>query len=1196
MVLKQSIVSVEEFKGWGLPNQVQDISDALLSSWLLQTSRIVDLSINNLVSRLDLLNPDTNIPSTVLEDIKQAVIELVNYFMGGNYVGDEQKVSQTFNNGIASFQRDADTFGSLKDAFPVIVRAILQNSVITSYEFNPDASPQISPTEYLRKEDATSNNIGNDSTKVPGTNVTQALDSLHDEVAKGWDYDAEGNKLTNVGDGVNPTDGINKKQLDAKVSLPPELDKRIDYSTPENTLIFSADKATPDKGSGIYLEPTEIDVVVEDRQVMTITKDNVDVAGNMSLNDNKITGLGAPTEETDAINKKYFDDNKGGGGSSELVKINRDNINNNSAIDTITVKNSSGEVLEPSKNIYFSNYENAALPLLEVPFNNVAPSIIRLPENDTWEPQIEFTTEGTDFWYQIENKFFFKTLGLFTGAKKFTITTILSDKDGTIEAFDKTYDFSSLTDEELPKLVVEHNNKMVLKLQDVKNPYSIKVEIRGVDGTSGQIQVQNTASFVTGDNKYIPTGSILKVVKYDVPYVPPTPVGDEVKVKDFLDIKASKLVVDDVLFNYGSSNIWNQQRLGIWREVKEFVDTGTVYQADKVRLRFSDFKNVDGDVNTIDFIETDVDINDIPYGTASNSNVSQSFQVRILTGAADNGTQLELRFNLSRATSDDGSEYFINCLDNSVSLGGDGHWDSFKLSLTTIKQKGSLGLQGPKGEDSTGFPNDIMNYENSLNLGHQNTQLDNLEIGDRILYRDYSNRNLAAQHTPITSLQSAIPLPNLNTWINEYDFVVSEDGKYNAKHLFFFKLLFSTDNKKFRIGSAFHDATTGIIKGAQEQDFDFSKYTNDEIKEVVFNWFRNINVDLVTGSTYVYRMTLQGLDGSVGTLSPVVELSAPHLYDLPDKSHFELAHLISKIKPAHKQNMEVQVWHSVTRAGGGDNAIVPITSWGEITEKTNKELFEYDDTTHKFHPTAYLVNLANNSPDGVLIQIEFQCAGYISAKPDYYVNCVTDFTGTVTDNLLLAIQVATSSASYLSNNSNTVYKIVKFFPKNLQSTDSFKLLKKAVDVSQADIYPPYNMLITNLYLTGVKGDKGDPGTSTPVRELMYNETRTIAQNNSFTFNMSATGNHNDFRNIEVVADSGVPNFSPRAVFIDPLSYTSNDIRIIHINPVPSLQYVNLDIPLNGNTVRVYNNSGGSKTFTVKMTGERIPVPRKKEVK
>ncbi len=127
-------------------------------------------------------------------------------------------------------------------------------------------------------------------------------------------------------------------------------------------------------------------------------------------------------------------------------------------------------------------------------------------------------------------------------------------------------------------------------------------------------------------------------------------------------------------------------------------------------------------------------------------------------------------------------------------------------------------------------------------------------------------------------------------------------------------------------------------------------------------------------------------------------------------------------------------------------------------------------------------------------------------------------------------------------------------------------------------------------------DDNAGGGTTPVREVMYNETRAISQNNSFTFNMSATGNHNEFRNIEVVADSTVPNFSPRAVFLDPLSYTSNDIRILQINPTSSFNYVSLDVPLNGNTVRVYNNSGGSKNFTVKMTGERITTTKEKTKK
>ncbi len=1220
MVLKQSIVSVEEFKGWGLPNQVQDVSDAMLSSWLLQSSRIVDLSMNNLVSRLDLLNPDSNIPSIVLEDIKQAVIELVNYFMGGNYLGDEQKVSQTFNNGIASFQRDADTFGSMVDALPIIVKTILQNSPITLYEFNPDVSPQISPTEFLRKEDATSDNIKNDSTKAPGDNVTKALDSLYDDIAAGWNYDAEGNKIINVKDPTDNQDVVTKAYFDW------------------NTLMLR-------------------------KQVV-----------NLDENGEVIEDIFHPDTNPQALaTQKQVKENGGGGASSKLGEVN--NIMESRNLATQNLVSDVGENLKEGGAKYFQSYQYATLPSKSINID-ATERVIPFPKGtDAWEDEITFTPLK-DTTYLFKNLYFFNLNPFSDDNKKFKISQKLTDKDGTDYINDIYYDLNDIKNEDIQKNVFSNFVKFYETLDITKAPYTYKQTIQGLEGSTSSLLIGTESSKtdplypaashisiiemipsgeefaydkdveVSDPNDYTyygwdpKTGSnIISVLQYAMSETQYAKLlGRVIKIGEDVDKNITKVLIespvdinmnnqklinvkdgtlDDDVATIGQlkaaeipiekqsykdivkiekflldaySNTLDGFTLGTWKTFdlgllttyESWVD-GDVIVTDQLKLTLNSATLDGGDVYS-DGQEFFIDMKDIELSTSIQDKIMGELNV----GNSAFG-ELNIKFNIRKTT----TNLYLDVV--SYSDIPSGTFKSVDAEIDLIKL---VGVKTGSTTGGTGFANDIINYETNLNLGSQNTQLDNLELGDRILYRDYSNKNLAAQHTSITSIQSAIPLPNLNTWINEYDFVVSEDAKYNYKHLFFFKLLFSTDKKKFRIGSAFHDATTGVIKGSQEQDFDFSKYTNDEIKEQVFSWFRNINVDLVTGSTYVFRMTLQGLEGSVGTLSPVVTLSAPHLYELPTKSHFELAHLISKIKPAHKQNMEVQVWHSATRAGGGDNAIVPITTWGEITEKTNKQMFEFDNTTHKFHPTAYLVNLANNSPDGVLIQIEFQCAGFISNRGDYYVNCETDFTGTISNNLLLAIQVDTTGGSYFANNTNTVYKIVKFFPKNLQSTDSFKLLKKAVDVSQADIYPPYNMLITNLYLTGVKGEKGDPGTSTPPREVMYSETLTINNGAQATFNMIASGINRDFKNIQITGNPSTGNTSILK-FINNFTDVTTNQNYLNFN-VDYIDYPNkftrVWIRPQTSDILVQNNTATNYSYTLKVTGERIPVPRKKEDK
>ncbi len=156
---------------------------------------------------------------------------------------------------------------------------------------------------FIHMEDGKTS-IGNDNDSIIDIND----DGTNKSVDIHGSLKMNSNKITDVGTPTEDTDVTTKEYVDTHSGLlPEELDKRIDYSTPGNTLFYSADKATPNVGSGIYLEPAEIDVVVEDRQVMTITKDNVDVAADMTLNDNKISNVANPTEVQDVSTKGYTD-------------------------------------------------------------------------------------------------------------------------------------------------------------------------------------------------------------------------------------------------------------------------------------------------------------------------------------------------------------------------------------------------------------------------------------------------------------------------------------------------------------------------------------------------------------------------------------------------------------------------------------------------------------------------------------------------------------------------------------------------------------------------------------------------------------------------------------------------------------------------------------------------------------------------
>ncbi len=534
--------------------------------------------------------------------------------------------------------------------------------------------------------------------------------------------------------------------------------------------------------------------------------------------------------------------------------------------------------------------------------------------------------------------------------------------------------------------------------------------------------------------------------------------------------------------------------------------------------------------------------------------------------------------------------------DKTQNLDEDGNVVSDVFDPDATPQAIATQLQIKENAKGSGLGSLETEYQNNLNLGQQNTQLDNLEIGDRILYRDYSDKRLAAEHIIIDNTQKDLSIPNLDTWVVEYDFVVAEDGTYNVKQLFFFKLLFTSPNKKFRIGSAVHNATTGAIRGEREEDYDFTKYTNDEIKEHIFNWFRNINVELETGYTYVFRMTLQGIDDSIGTFSPVVELSAGDSYELAEKSHFEISKLESKTKPPARENVEVQKWDSSTSAGGTDNSIRSLAGWTEDADKSNKDLFEFDGTTSRFHPKLYLVELANNSIDGVFIQVEFKTNGYISNRTNYYVNLETNFAGATSDNHLVRISQSTTQADYYGTHTEAGYTTNIFLPKTIQTTDSFRILKQTSDVSQADVIAPYHLTLTNLYLTGVKGDKGD--AYNPVRKELFNLNKVVANGVKEVVSVVDTGVLSQYKNLQIsIHISGLSLGEQNIVVLDWKDHSTYIATRTQTSEVVYAEHYTVFVVKDDlDQLQIINKTGASQTFTIKGSGELIPITRKAKAK
>ncbi len=504
------------------------------------------------------------------------------------------------------------------------------------------------------------------------------------------------------------------------------------------------------------------------------------------------------------------------------------------------------------------------------------------------------------------------------------------------------------------------------------------------------------------------------------------------------------------------------------------------------------------------------------------------------------------------------------------------------------------------------------NYQNNLSLANQNTQLDNLEIGERIIYRDYSNKSLAVQHLIINNTQKDIPIPNLNTWVNEYDFTVAINDKYIIKQLFYFKLLFTSTNKKFRVASAIHNATTGVILGTQEQDFDFSKYTNDEIKDQVFNWFKETIVDLETGYTYVFRMTLQGLDNTEGTFSPVVYTSAPHVYDLTKKSYLEILKLSLKgggsYLPTYK-NQNFQSLVSTTETPPDDNYERTVKGWrnNPISSKT---MFTVQTNGGIVIDETYRQEIATSKTDRK-IRVDFGADGFINSDGEYYakfdVSGAFDFGG---NKYVLYSNKETGTTGYNGRNLHQTGTAFFTIPHDIAAGGLLFVLIKVIRAATGDISQPYNLTFTEMGNTGTKGTegrkgdtgdqgpkgdkgdigpigpqgpKGDPATP-PIRTTIINNNQNIGNNSSVIYTTLNNVLLHDYKNIEIkVSSTGVRTYLKYLNTYDPS--TDNYIFYILNDPITSKDYYKIEI--NNNFIEIFNNTGGRKFFNAIITGERI---------
>ncbi len=313
-IIKKSFVTVQEFREYGIPNLPTDITDTEIENWLLQACRDINEGVNQLIERLDIMNdPEDKYPERLKWKIKEAVIQLTNYWMGGDYQGDEIKRASTFSNGVASFQTEANTYDSYAQAFPSQVRKMIQNSGIMGFEDGEDPSIYIDPDAYLKKKDFNTDNVINKS-NVEGDNSTEALNWLKDNAGK----------VENFADLVNDTDVpasdgkevINSLYSKVNVNTGKTTQNELDIATNDTNIDINTNSISDikDKLVNIDTDGTVLDTTYDPDTnpnafaTQNMVKSNTSKEWDYDAQGNKIINVGAPQNDTDASTKKYVDD------------------------------------------------------------------------------------------------------------------------------------------------------------------------------------------------------------------------------------------------------------------------------------------------------------------------------------------------------------------------------------------------------------------------------------------------------------------------------------------------------------------------------------------------------------------------------------------------------------------------------------------------------------------------------------------------------------------------------------------------------------------------------------------------------------------------------------------------------------------------------------------------------------------------
>ncbi len=383
-----------------------------------------------------------------------------------------------------------------------------------------------------------------------------------------------------------------------------------------------------------------------------------------------------------------------------------------------------------------------------------------------------------------------------------------------------------------------------------------------------------------------------------------THTGTPISVKEFNKVIQQK-TIKTIPLTFPTSNIWkwNKTLLGDTSELFNFTQDGKDYITDKIRFRFSNFSvTASVNINTTDTIIFELTPADFKLESEGYvDTIIGSFRVNDRTGQTYVLTA-NLNFGVSREVdSITGSDkLYINQIDGRVNSSGF-VLDKADVEITVLKLAGAEGLKGPRGPigpDTSHIIefNDTLNNRNLAMANKVSNVGENLKEGPSLFFQSYQYATLPIKSVSFSDDPVNIPLPKgTNQWVDYYEFTPKNIATHLFKHLFYYKLNPFVDKTKQKYRIIAKITGQDGIDYALPYDYDLKDFTNEEIQKKTFSNFTKLFADLnPVNAPYDYEMTIQGLDGSEGSLLIETESASTPDPAIPGASHFEILEMIPR--------------------------------------------------------------------------------------------------------------------------------------------------------------------------------------------------------------------------------------------------------------------------------------------------------------